>query len=103
MTHGTVAGLLLTDIIQERPNGWEALYDPRRISLKSTTDFLKENLNVAGQYVEGYAGSAKLGMSKKLGQTKAPLSAGVSRRSQPIAIKVALCTSALRSALTSAV
>jgi len=33
MTHGTIAGILLTDMIQGRNNPWEALYDPARITL----------------------------------------------------------------------
>lgn len=31
MTHGTVAGLLLTDLIRGREIEWEELYDPNRI------------------------------------------------------------------------
>jgi Rieske Fe-S protein len=52
MTHGTIAGMLITDQIMKRPNPWESLYDPGRITLSapSATEFLKENLNVAAQY-----------------------------------------------------
>jgi len=50
MTHGTIAGILLTDLIGERPNEWGSLYDPSRVSLKATAEFAKENLNVAAQY-----------------------------------------------------
>lgn len=50
MTHGTIAGILLTDLIQGRGNEWETLYDPSRISLKAAPEFAKENLNVAAQY-----------------------------------------------------
>ena len=32
MTHGTIAGILLTDLIHGRPNPWEMLYDPSRKS-----------------------------------------------------------------------
>ncbi|MCX2741847.1 FAD-dependent oxidoreductase [Pontibacter anaerobius] len=49
MTHGTIAGMLITDLIIERPNPWAKLYDPSRVSLKSAGEFLKENLNVAAQ------------------------------------------------------
>ncbi|WP_299821683.1 FAD-dependent oxidoreductase [uncultured Pontibacter sp.] len=49
MTHGTIAGMLLTDLIMGRPNEWTKIYDPARISLKSAGEFLKENLNVAAQ------------------------------------------------------
>jgi glycine/D-amino acid oxidase-like deaminating enzyme/nitrite reductase/ring-hydroxylating ferredoxin subunit len=52
MTHGTIAGLLLTDLILGRKNEWESLYDPSRISLRSLSEFAKENLNVAMQYTD---------------------------------------------------
>ncbi len=52
MTHGTIAGMLISDLILERPNQWEKLYDPSRKSLKSTGEYLKENLNVARQYAD---------------------------------------------------
>lgn len=50
MTHGTIAGILLTDLIMDRKNDWESLYDPSRITLKALPEFAKENLNVAMQY-----------------------------------------------------
>jgi Rieske Fe-S protein len=40
----------LTDLILGRKNQWSKLYDPSRVTLRATPDFLKENLNVAGQY-----------------------------------------------------
>jgi len=50
MTHGTIAGILITDLITGRENPWTKLYDPGRISLRAAPTFLKENLNVAAQY-----------------------------------------------------
>jgi Rieske Fe-S protein len=50
MTHGTIAGMLISDLIQGRPNRWTTLYDPSRKRLGAVGDFLKENLNVAAQY-----------------------------------------------------
>ena len=50
MTHGTIAGILLTDLIQGRANPWEALYDPSRVRLRATGTFLSENANMAAQY-----------------------------------------------------
>jgi glycine/D-amino acid oxidase-like deaminating enzyme/nitrite reductase/ring-hydroxylating ferredoxin subunit len=50
MTHGTIAGMLLTDLIAARENRWAALYDPSRIRAGAAGEFLKENLNVAAQY-----------------------------------------------------
>ena len=52
MTHGTIAGLLLTDLITGKPNAWEKLYSPSRVSLKSATTYASENLDVAKQYVD---------------------------------------------------
>jgi glycine/D-amino acid oxidase-like deaminating enzyme/nitrite reductase/ring-hydroxylating ferredoxin subunit len=52
MTHGTIAGLLLTDLVFGRPNPWAELYDPKRLSLKSAPELLKENFNVAVQYAD---------------------------------------------------
>ena len=52
MTHGTIAGLLLSDLIAGRDNPWEKLYDPSRITLRAAPEFARENLNVAAQYAE---------------------------------------------------
>ena len=56
MTHGTIAGMLLTDLIVGRENPWTRLYDPKRKSLRAAGEFLKENLNVAAQYVDRVTG-----------------------------------------------
>jgi glycine/D-amino acid oxidase-like deaminating enzyme/nitrite reductase/ring-hydroxylating ferredoxin subunit len=50
MTHGTIAGILLTDLILGRENPWTTLYDPSRKTLGALARFAKENLNVARQY-----------------------------------------------------
>jgi glycine/D-amino acid oxidase-like deaminating enzyme/nitrite reductase/ring-hydroxylating ferredoxin subunit len=52
MTHGTIAGMLLTDLIMERPNPWTELYDPSRKTLVAAKDFVEENINVAAQYTD---------------------------------------------------
>ncbi len=52
MTHGTIAGMLLTDLIAGRGNPWEKLYDPARKTLAATKEFAKENLNVAARYAD---------------------------------------------------
>jgi nitrite reductase/ring-hydroxylating ferredoxin subunit len=52
MTHGTIAGMLLTDLIQGRENKWEDLYSPSRIRLRSLPEYASENINVAGQYTD---------------------------------------------------
>ena len=50
MTHGTIAGILLTDLILGRENEWATLYDPSRISLLAAPEFAKENLNAMAQF-----------------------------------------------------
>ena len=52
MTHGAIAGMLISDLILGRANPWEKLYDPRRIRLKATGEWLKENVNTFAQYGE---------------------------------------------------
>ena len=48
-THGTIAGLLLSDLIAGRLNAWSATYDPSRVRLRALPTFAQENLNVARQ------------------------------------------------------
>ncbi len=50
MTYGTIAGMLLTDLILGRENPWTKLYDPSRLMMRSGVAYARENLNVAGQY-----------------------------------------------------
>jgi glycine/D-amino acid oxidase-like deaminating enzyme/nitrite reductase/ring-hydroxylating ferredoxin subunit len=52
MTHGTIAGILLTDLIMGRNSDWESIYDPSRVTLRALPQFAKENLNVAMQYTD---------------------------------------------------
>jgi glycine/D-amino acid oxidase-like deaminating enzyme/nitrite reductase/ring-hydroxylating ferredoxin subunit len=52
MTHGTIAGILISDLIAGRENEWEKLYEPSRKTLRAFPKFAKENLNVAAQFVD---------------------------------------------------
>jgi Rieske Fe-S protein len=52
MTHGTIAGMLISDLIMGKNNPWKDLYDPARITLKATGDFLQEAGNMAAQYLD---------------------------------------------------
>ncbi len=56
MTHGTIAGILLTDLIMSRDNAWAELYDPARKSVKAAAEYAGENLNVAAQYTDWLKG-----------------------------------------------
>jgi glycine/D-amino acid oxidase-like deaminating enzyme/nitrite reductase/ring-hydroxylating ferredoxin subunit len=56
MTHGTIAGMLMSDLILGIPNEWETLYDPKRVSLRASPmeEFAKENADVAKVLVKDY-------------------------------------------------
>jgi len=51
MTSGTIAGMLIVDLIAGRRNPWIELYDPTRKTLKPSVvaDYIAENANVVAQ------------------------------------------------------
>lgn len=56
MTHGTIAGMLISDLIGQRDNNWANLYAPNRITLRAGVEFARENLNVARQFTDWVTG-----------------------------------------------
>jgi Rieske Fe-S protein len=52
MTHGTIAGILLTDLIQGRENPWAKLYDPSRKTLRAAGQYIKEAVGMTAQYTD---------------------------------------------------
>jgi glycine/D-amino acid oxidase-like deaminating enzyme/nitrite reductase/ring-hydroxylating ferredoxin subunit len=50
MTHGTIAGMLLRDLIIGRENPWTELYRPGRLTLRAIGEMARENLNVVPEY-----------------------------------------------------
>lgn len=50
ITHGTIAGIMLTDLISGCENPWTGIYDPSRINFRSASAYARDNLNVAEQY-----------------------------------------------------
>ncbi|WP_437337823.1 FAD-dependent oxidoreductase [Sorangium sp. So ce394] len=52
MTHGTIAGLVISDLVQGRENRMASLFDPTRVNLSAAavSEYVKENVNVACQY-----------------------------------------------------
>jgi glycine/D-amino acid oxidase-like deaminating enzyme len=70
MTHGTIAGILLTDLIMGRDNKWATLYDPSRIPVKAAGEFAKENLNVAAQYTDLVTGGEVASMKSKAARAR---------------------------------
>jgi glycine/D-amino acid oxidase-like deaminating enzyme/nitrite reductase/ring-hydroxylating ferredoxin subunit len=67
MTHGTIAGILLTDLIQRRRNEWADLYDPSRLTSIFTIDFLGESLSVTAHYTDWLTGG-EVSSTEKIGR-----------------------------------
>jgi glycine/D-amino acid oxidase-like deaminating enzyme len=51
ITHGTLAAMLITDLIQGRPNAWEHTYRPGRMTLAAAIAFARENAHVARKFL----------------------------------------------------
>lgn len=52
MTHGTIAGILIPDLIMKKSNAWEKLYDPSRLPIRSLGQYFSETGNMAIQYAD---------------------------------------------------
>ncbi|MBC5833693.1 FAD-dependent oxidoreductase [Flavobacterium sp. F372] len=54
MTHGTLGGIIITDLINGRKNPWTEIYSPSRITLNTTGDYLSEVGNMVAQFVDWF-------------------------------------------------
>ncbi len=54
MTHGTIAAILLGDLLEGREHRWATLYDPKRVTLHHTElgTLARETADVAAQFVD---------------------------------------------------
>ncbi len=52
MTNGTIAGMVLSDLIRGRDNSWAELYSPARVTLAAIAEYAKENVNAALQLTD---------------------------------------------------
>lgn len=52
MTHGTIGGMICSDLILGRKNPWATLFDPARVTPRAAGRFARENLNVVAQFKE---------------------------------------------------
>jgi len=57
ITNGTMASILITDLISNRKNRWEELYSPSRQMTSTITEYLTHNAKVQFQYKEWVTGS----------------------------------------------
>lgn len=65
ITHGTVAGMLISDLILTGNSRWTAVYDPGRKPLKATGSFVSENITAAKNFAE-YVAPGELSSWKEL-------------------------------------
>jgi glycine/D-amino acid oxidase-like deaminating enzyme/nitrite reductase/ring-hydroxylating ferredoxin subunit len=56
MTHGTIAGQLLADLIQGKSTPWKSLYEPSRKPITAAGTFLREAANSTKPYSEWFTG-----------------------------------------------
>lgn len=56
MTHGTIGGMLVSDLILERENPWADVYEPSRILTQSITEAVPEIISSTVPYVEWLKG-----------------------------------------------
>jgi glycine/D-amino acid oxidase-like deaminating enzyme/nitrite reductase/ring-hydroxylating ferredoxin subunit len=52
MTHGTIAGILLSDLINRGESRWQQLYNPSRKPVRAYAEYAKENFNVVAQFAD---------------------------------------------------
>jgi glycine/D-amino acid oxidase-like deaminating enzyme/nitrite reductase/ring-hydroxylating ferredoxin subunit len=53
MTHCTIGGMLITDLITGTPNEWERIYDPSRFTLNSSGPFFSEVMQTVLGFFRG--------------------------------------------------
>ena len=56
MTHGTIGGMLVSDLILERTNPWEEVFEPSRILTQSITEAVPEIVSSTVPYVDWITG-----------------------------------------------
>jgi glycine/D-amino acid oxidase-like deaminating enzyme/nitrite reductase/ring-hydroxylating ferredoxin subunit len=82
MTHGTIAGMLLTDLIQGRENPWSKIYDPSRkpVSGMAWKEYVVENANMAKEYVVDWLGGSDVSSPEEIAKgSGAVLREGISK------------------------
>ncbi|WP_448202634.1 FAD-dependent oxidoreductase [Azospirillum sp. sgz302134] len=65
MTHGTIAGLILCELIHGGSSHWSALYDPGRKMTHKLGTYLRENIDVARQYLD-YVGRSEVESEERI-------------------------------------
>jgi Rieske Fe-S protein len=82
MTHGTIAGMLLTDLISGRKNPWEKLYDPRRVPPRALPTLVREGMKTAKAYA-GWLKGARRQVTRAIPRTSGVV---IHAKGKPIAV-----------------
>lgn len=82
MTHGTIAALLISDLINNKQNPWQHIYDPARINFSTAKELISENVESFSHYGELLGG----GDEKTADSLKAEEGAVISEGLHKIAI-----------------
>lgn len=60
LVYGALAGSIVADLVMGKANAWADLFDPSRHQpVKAASNFIKENINVAGQYLKDLPGAVE--------------------------------------------
>lgn len=80
MTHGTLGGLIVNDIITGKKNPYTKLYDPSRITVRTGVDYLKEVGNMAYTMAKDWVATDDIKDASELEPTKgAIISKGIDK------------------------
>lgn len=60
LTHGTIAGILISDLIHGRDNPWKDVYEPSRKTLSTAGSFISENANVVACLVKDWVAPSEV-------------------------------------------
>ena len=52
LTHGTIAGMLISDLIEGKTNPWSSLYSPSRLTLRGLQTYFSEVLQSSAPYTD---------------------------------------------------
>ncbi len=99
LTYGTIAGMLLSDLILGRANPWAEIYKPARVSLRATGEFLAENLNVANWYTDHLTRS-EVDSPDKIAPVRGPSSVADCPKWRSFATRMEISTSVRQSVRT---
>lgn len=70
MTHGTLGGLIISDLINGKENPWADIYSPSRITFYTALDYLKEVGNMTVRMIQDWVSSDEFKKISDLPQGK---------------------------------